>query len=390
MSGHMRKRGANSWQLIVFNGFDSRGRRQYSRKTVHGTKKEAELLLAVYVLEVGHRSANIVAEAATLTQVLDGWLEFRAPQLSPATVDRYRIAINHVRPALGKMAVVRLETHHLDDFYAKLHREGMSGASVRKIHWAMRQSVVWAKRRGYVTHLATEGVELPPLGATRIQPPTSEVVSRLLDSALASDAEFGTIFAFVAWTGCRRGEVCGLQWRDIDFERSELLFDRSVVVARGGRLEKTTKTNESRRIAIGPATIALLVEHALRRRTIAEQCGAAISDRGFVFSPDPLMADPWHPTTISHRFASACKEAGIPHMRLHDLRHHSATALLKSGVSVGEVMDRHGWKTMDMVSRYRHMMEAKDHGAAETLERLASSQSARTSTGGLDQSRDIR
>ena len=43
MSGHMRKRGANSWQLIVFNGFDSRGRRQYSRKTVHGTRKEAEL-----------------------------------------------------------------------------------------------------------------------------------------------------------------------------------------------------------------------------------------------------------------------------------------------------------------------------------------------------------
>ncbi len=102
MSGHMRKRGANSWQLIVFNDFDSRGRRQYSRKTLHDTKKEAETLLAVYVLDVGHRSPNIVAEAATLTQVLEGWLEFRGPQLSPATVDRYRIAINHVRPALGR------------------------------------------------------------------------------------------------------------------------------------------------------------------------------------------------------------------------------------------------------------------------------------------------
>ena len=377
----MRKRGANSWQLIVFNGFDSRGRRQYSRKTVHGTKKEAELLLAVYVLEVGHRAATSWPRRRRLPRCsMAGW-SFVDRSCRRRRSDRYRIAINHVRPALGKMAVVRLETHHLDDFYAKLHREGMSGASVRKIHWAMRQSLVWAKRRGYVTHLATEGVELPPLGATQIQPPTSDVVSRLLDSALANDPEFGTIFAFVAWTGCRRGEVCGLQWRDIDFERTELLFDRSVVVARGGRLEKTTKTNESRRIAIGQATIALLVEHALRGRTIAEQCGAAISDRGFVFSPDPLMAEPWHPTTISHRFASACKEAGIPHMRLHDLRHHSATALLKSGVSVGEVMDRHGWKTMDMVSRYRHMMEAMDHGAAELLERLASSKSARTSTG---------
>ena len=83
------------------------------------------------------------------------------------------------------------------------------------------------------------------------------------------------------------------------------------------------------------------------------------------------MGEAWHPTTISHRFSQACRAAGVPHMRLHDLRHHSATALLKSGVSVGEVMDRHGWKTMEMVSRYRHMMEAKDHAAAETLEKLA-------------------
>ena len=64
-------------------------------------------------------------------------------------------------------------------------------------------------------------------------------------------------------------------------------------------------------------------------------------------------------------------------MRLHDLRHHSATALLKNGVNVGEVMDRHGWKTLEMVSRYRHLMEAKDRNAAEALGRIASPSPAR-------------
>ena len=87
-----------------------------------------------------------------------------------------------------------------------------------------------------------------------------------------------------------------------------------------------------------------------------------------MFSPDPAARTSWHPSTISHQFVAACDAAGIPKMRMHDLRHHSATTLLKSGASVGEVMDRHGWKTLEMVSRYRHLLEASDRAAAETLE----------------------
>ena len=79
------------------------------------------------------------------------------------------------------------------------------------------------------------------------------------------------------------------------------------------------------------------------------------------------MVEAWHPQTVSHRFLTLCRQSGVPRMRLHDLRHHSATALLKNGVSVGEVMDRHGWKTPEMVSRYRHLTEAKDRTAAEAL-----------------------
>lgn len=273
MSGHLRKRGTNSWQLVVFNGYDSQGRKRYSRKTIRGTKKEAELQLASYVQEVGHRSADVVAEGLTLIQLLDRWLEFRSPQLAAATADRYRLAIEHVRPSFGRMPVAKVETRHIEDFYARVHREGMSGASVRKIHWAMRQSLAWAKRRGYVTHLATEGVELPPLGARRIEAPKSDSVSALIEWALAKDPEFGVLFAFIAWTGCRRGEAAGLKWKDVDFERGELLFERSVVPIRGGRLQKSTKTNESRRIALGPVTTALLGEHLARRRELAESCG---------------------------------------------------------------------------------------------------------------------
>lgn len=51
-----------------------------------------------------------------------------------------------------------------------------------------------------------------------------------------------------------------------------------------------------------------------------------------------------------------------------DLRHHSTTTLLKSGVSVGVVIDRHSWRTVEVVNRYRHLLEAQDFAAAEALE----------------------
>ena len=207
-------------------------------------------------------------------------------------------------------------------------------------------------------------------------PPSSDSVAKLIEFALDVDREFGVMLALIAWTGCRRGEVCGLRWRDVDLDAQELLFERSVVAVPGGKLEKSTKTGDSRRIALGPATVALLVAHRALRDDVASQFGRAISKDGFVFSPEPTMIEAWHPQTVSHRFLALCRQSGVPRMRLHDLRHHSATALLKNGVSVGEVMDRHGWKTLEMVSRHRHLTEAKDRTAAEAIERIASPRSS--------------
>ena len=195
-----------------------------------------------------------------------------------------------------------------------------------------------------------------------IIPPSSDAVGTLIASA-GADPEFGSALALIASTGCRRGEACGLRWRDVDLDRQELVFERSVVAVPSGKLEKSTKTGDSRRIALGSATVALLRAHRERRSELAAFGGVAIDDDSFVFSPEATMIEAWHPQTFSHQFVALCRQAGIPHMRLHDLRHHSATALLKNGFSVGEVMDRHGWKTLLMVSRYRHLMEATDRSA---------------------------
>ena len=77
------------------------------------------------------------------------------------------MALGHIVPAIGRIPVARLRISDVEDFYGMLHAKGLSGSSIRKVHWAMRGSLAWVKRRGYVTTLATEGVELPPWARSR-------------------------------------------------------------------------------------------------------------------------------------------------------------------------------------------------------------------------------
>jgi integrase len=216
--------------------------------------------------------------------------------------------------------------------------------------------------------IATDGVELPPLGERQVEPPASADVRKVLDYLLETAPDWGTLFAVIAWTGCRRGEACGLHWEDVDLDAGSIFIRRAVVTVQGGTMERGTKTGDVRRIAIGPRTVELLGAHRERCRERAEACDAEIAPSAYVFSPDAGGRLPYAPNSISRAFNTACRAAGVPHARVHDLRHHSATTLLKYGASVGEVMDRHGWRSVQMVNRYRHLLDAKDAEAARTLE----------------------
>jgi len=172
VAGHMQQRGKSTWRLHAFVGQDSNGRRRYASKTFHGSKKQASIALAAFVTETAKdRNASAAAEPMSVSLVLEKWLDSRKPQLSPATTDRYRVAIKHIDPVIGSMQIARLRPHHIEDLYAALYAQGQSGSSIRKAHWALRQSLAWAHRRGYSSIIATDGIELPPLGAKEIEPP---------------------------------------------------------------------------------------------------------------------------------------------------------------------------------------------------------------------------
>jgi hypothetical protein len=170
MAGHIQQRGETSWRLHAFIGRDANGRKRYATKTVHGTKREADRALAALVTEVSRdRSASAAERSMTVPQVLTRRLDAKSVRLSPVTVDQYKVAIKHIEPAIGSMRVARLRPHRIEDLYDALLSKGQSGASIRKVHWTLRQSLAWAHRRGYTAIVATDGIEPPALGERKIQ-----------------------------------------------------------------------------------------------------------------------------------------------------------------------------------------------------------------------------
>ena len=112
--------------------------------------------------------------------------------------------------------------------------------------------------------------------------------------------------------------------------QGNLVFRRAVVSIPGGVQVKGTKTGEIRRIALGPRTVELLEAHKNRSEARAKECGVTIEPSACIFSPDPASARPYNPYTNTRTFAKACRDAGAPHTRLHDLRHHSASSSRRS------------------------------------------------------------
>ena len=117
------------------------------------------------------------------------------------------MAIKHIDAGIGSLKVARLRPHHVEDFYAALYADGQSGSSIRKVHWALRQSLAWAHRRGYTSIIATEGIELPPFGAKEIELPSSTDVRMVLDKLLAKHPGWGR-----SWPSWRGQAIAAAKW----------------------------------------------------------------------------------------------------------------------------------------------------------------------------------
>jgi integrase len=172
---------------------------------------------------------------------------------------------------------------------------------------------------------------------------TIEQVEQLI---AAMPAFYRPLVTFAAYTGVRLGELRALTWADVDLESRTARIDKTYY---RNRLQRSTKSGYDRTVPI-PAHVADVL------RAWREVCPSA--DDGPLFpnkSGRPLDADTFRAAV----WRPAVRSAGLPEtVRIHDLRHTSASLYLQHGATVREVMDIHGWRQMQTALRYLHTGDA--------------------------------
>jgi integrase len=204
-----------------------------------------------------------------------------------------------------------------------------------------------------------------------VNAPLVEAVRAVVTAAEERDPRLAPLLMLAALTGMRRGELCALRWTDVDLERGELDVSRSVVVAVGGLAEKTTKTDRFRRVALDEVGVLLLRQHLANVETWAAQADTMLSADAYVFSPYLDGHSPFRPDNVTNFFIRVRNSLGLKDVRLHDLRHFTATQLIGAGVDVRTVAGRLGHSDPSLTLRvYSHVIEERDRAAASIMGRV--------------------
>jgi integrase len=152
----------------------------------------------------------------------------------------------------------------------------------------------------------------PPTATHKPIPATSPVdVAKVIAQARAHSADLGLYLWLVVVTGVRRGELCGLQIRDIDLDRGLIHVAFNYVVRGGQRVRKDTKTHQDRWLAIDPDTCVLIASYLDEIRAMLAVVGVGLRDDGYLFSNDSAHARPWNPDWVTHQIAAAADAAGV-------------------------------------------------------------------------------
>jgi integrase len=331
------------------------GRRQWT--PIVDTKAEARRLAAELVIELG-AGGRRAERRVTVGEMLLTHLAEQAGSWSPtyhhdATTVVERLIEDH--GTFTSREVRTVTTSVLLALHRELAKKSWTRWRVKRLHTVMGTAWQMAISYEWTTSNPCRLIAPPTPEAANVNPPTDDQVRAIL--AELDGLELLAV-RLNSTLGIRRGDVVGLQWTDVDFDRAEILIARSLAHTPGQIHVMPTKAGKRshRRLALDLPTLTML------RRWKAEQAAKAFANGlpapVWIMSSDAGIT-PWRPDRVSRVFRHVVRRIGAHGIRLHDLRHYVATSMLNDGESVHDVAGLLGNTPAVVESTYRHWLPGR-------------------------------
>jgi integrase len=292
--------------------------------------------------------------------------------LKPSTLSAYNCVIEkHLIPFFGQMQLGQIKPVIIEKDFKCVLQATLSGKSQRNILLVLQRMFRSAAQWEYIRmspFQVKDRINLPVAKKEKhgraLKP---EEINKLLENCVEDGY---TVMTLAILSGLRRGEIFGLQWSDIDFDKNQICVKRALYWKNGafwkdeekGYVFVTPKSETSvRKIDMSPKLRRVLLEHRLRSKKSDLDLVFCNSD-GNPVDPDNFARDFWRP---------ALKAAKIGEVRFHDLRHTFGSLKIQQGENIYYVMRQLGHSSIQMtIDTYTHLLKETNQAAAQKTDEM--------------------
>lgn len=378
--GTIRKRKNGTWEGRITTTNLATG--DSMRKCVYGkTQKEVKDKMEQIMKEEEDRKQNPLLvkqeddnEDLTLNEWLDIWLSDYLSDIKHGTLVSYKsLSNNHIRKELGKYKLKNLKPPIIQKFYNNLKNQGLSPKYIKNIHGCLHRALDMAVKVEYIEKNYTSVCSIAKGNPEEVNPLTEEEQKKLF--AAMKGAEYEYLYITDIFTGLRCGELIGLTWDCIDFEKGIITIKRQIVQIRerGAKYEwGSPKNGKGRILAPAPFVMDVLKKQQEKQDQAKEAAGKLWNEGEFknlVFThPDGShLSQP----TVWKQFQKLLKKAGLEHHRVHDLRHTFAVNSLRAGDDIKTLQENMGhYSAAFTLDRYGHVTEEMRKASSERMQKF--------------------
>ena len=358
--GSIRQRSDGRWEGRVTTGTNPSTGKPVRRSIYGSTQKAVRQQMTAILRELDrstYQAPNKVLVSAWFTE----WLTtFAKGKVKPLTLQSYEgIIKNHIVPNIGAMELQAVKGTHIQRLYNSMTAAGLSPKTVKNVAAVLHKAFSVALKQGLIAANPCDAAELPKAVPHEIAPLTDDEIPRFLDAI--SGSPMRNAYAFCLFSGMREGEVLGLSWNQVDFQRKRITVSQQLQreKRRGGKyyIAPTTKSSKPRTIEPPPLAFDYLQAERVKQMERRLAAGAAWSNPdNLVFTNE--LGRHLAFSTFYKGFKRIAASIGRPDARPHDLRHTAATVAIASGADIKSVQSLMGHATASFtLNVYAHTSE---------------------------------